>query len=79
MAQLNIVHRGPLRLFGMGGMSWGWGGGAMVGAGVERRLGDRIGVRASVQDYLRRKQNFSHGGQPFTQHQISVQGGIVFK
>ena len=94
VGQLNVVRRGPVRMFAIGGYSWGEQSGPMIGAGVEFWTGDHLGFRATVQDYLARMQGVDcthftydrafceaelHGGNPWVGHQPTVQLGITWR
>jgi hypothetical protein len=58
-AQGNVMRRGPLRPFVVGGMGFGESAGPMFGAGIDVRPGNRrIGVRAAVEDYLAHVEGF---------------------
>ena len=91
--QVNAVRRGAVRPFFLAGLGFGESAGPMVGAGVELRLRDRIGLRASVEDYLARVQGFDcsalgytqsycdanlHGGRSYIGHQLAVRLGLLF-
>jgi hypothetical protein len=93
-AQVNVVRRSPFRIFAMGGFSWGEQSGPMVGAGVELWTRGRLGLRATVQDYLARVEGFGcgtfgldqpycdanfHGGRAYTAHQPTVRIGIIWR
>jgi hypothetical protein len=93
LAQGNIVRRRAFRPFVVGGYGWGEDAGPMFGAGIEWWSG-RLGFRASVQHYRTHVQGFDclhfgytqaqcdadfRGGQPYTQHQPSVQFGVSWR
>ncbi len=51
--QVNVVRRGTFRPFLVGGYGWGELAGPLVGAGLDVRFpARRLGLRASVEDYL---------------------------
>jgi hypothetical protein len=93
-AQGNILRRGPLRPFVVGGMGFGESAGPMSGAGVDVRPGSRqIGVRAAVEDYLDHVAGFDcaaygysqascdaylRGGRAYTGHQVTFRIGVLF-
>jgi hypothetical protein len=89
--QGNLVTRGPVRPFLLGGFGWGESAGPMFGAGVDLASPEhRVGFRVSVEDYLARVSGFDcavfggcqtapHGGRPFTGHQVTVRVGILFR
>jgi hypothetical protein len=92
--QGNVIRRGTVRPFGLAGYGWGESGGPMIGAGVDVRFpGRRIGLRASVEDYLVQVHGFDCGslgytqsycdanlkvGRAYTGHQVSMRFGILF-
>lgn len=92
--QLNVLRRGPVRLFAIGGYSWGEQAGPMIGAGFEFWTGAHFGFRATVQDYLVRIQGVDctyfaydrafceaelHGGNPWVGHQPTLQLGVTWR
>jgi hypothetical protein len=92
--RVNLVRRRLVRVFAVGGYAWGEMGGPTLGGGIELWPKGRIGVRASLQDYLVRVQGFDcaffgmdqpmcnaqfHGGRAFTGHQPSVNVGIIWR
>ena len=93
LAQANVIRRRAVRPFVVGGFGWGEDAGPTFGAGIEVWSG-RVGFRASVQDYRTHVLGFDclslgytqaycdanlRGGKPYTQHQPSVQFGIVWR
>ena len=88
--QGNVVHKGPVRPFVLGGLGWGESAGPMFGGGVEVGPREsRIGLRVAVEDYLARVGGFScvaygcegfpHAGQAYIGHQVTVRVGILFR
>ena len=92
--QVNVIRRGTVRPFGLAGYGWGESGGPMIGAGVDVRFpGRRLGLRASVEDYLVQVGGFDcaslgytqsycdanlKGGRAYTGHQVAMRFGILF-
>lgn len=94
LVQLNIVRHERIRVFGIGGMGWGEQEGPMFGGGLDVWPSRRVGIRATVQDYLVRIQGFDcatlgydrtycdaslHGGSTYTGHQPSFQIGVIWR
>lgn len=88
--QGNLVARGPVRPFVLGGFGWGESAGPMFGGGVDVGPRDRrIGFRFAIEDYLLRASGYDcsvvgcaadpHGGRPFTGHQVTVRVGLLFR
>ena len=93
-AQGNVFRQGPVRPFVLGGLGFGESAGPMFGAGIDVRPGNgRIGLRATVEDYLARVEGFDcaaygysqptcnafpHGGRPYTGHQVTFRVGVLF-
>lgn len=74
--QGNLLPKGPVRPFVLGGVGFGEDGGPMFGAGVELRpSNERLGWRIAVEDYVRRYTAFDG---PKTGHQVAVRVGILF-
>ena len=92
--QLNAVRRRAVRPFFLAGYGFGESAGSIIGGGVELRLRDRrIGLRASVEDYLTAVQGFDcaslgytqshcdeqlHAGRPYIGHQLTLRLGLMF-
>ena len=92
--QVNVIRRGTIRPFALAGYGWGESAGPMIGAGVDVRFpGRRLGLRASVEDYLVQVRGFDcgslgytqsycdanlKGGRAYTGHQVAVRFGILF-
>lgn len=75
--QGNVNPKGDIRPFVVAGLGWGVLAGPMYGAGVELRpVGSRIGLRGSVENYIRHRSSVS--GRT-TENQISVRLGILFR
>ena len=88
--QGNLIARGPVRPFVLGGFGWGESAGPMFGGGVDVAPRDsRLGIRFAVEDYLARVGGYDcgvfgcaadpHGGRPYTGHQLTVRVGILFR
>ncbi len=92
--QVNIVGRGPVRPFLLGGYGFGEDAGPMIGGGVEVRPPNRrLGLRVSVEDYLASVGGFDcvglgytqsycdtnlKGGRADTGHQVTVRIAVLF-
>jgi hypothetical protein len=92
--QVNVIRRGPVRPFLLGGFGFGEDGGPMIGGGVDVRVpNQRIGLRVSVEDYLAHVGGFDcfglgytqaycdanlKGGRPYTAHQTSLRVALLF-
>lgn len=92
--QANVVRRGAVRPFLLAGYGWGESAGMMFGGGVEVRVPNRrIGLRATVEDYVTQVAGFDcgylgysqsycdqslRGGRAYAVHQLAVRVGIVF-
>ena len=92
-AQGNVISKGRVRPFVLGGVGFGESAGPMIGGGVELRpLNRRLGVRVSVEDYLSRIHGLpceSFGLQSYCEanpraahgsleHQMAVRVGVLF-
>ena len=78
VGQFNVLRRGIVRPFAIGGFAWGESSGPMLGGGLELRPRGRIGFRVSVQDYFARVGGY-RGTPDTTAHQVSVQAGISWR
>ena len=91
--QGNLVPRGPIRPFILGGVGFGETAGPMFGGGVELRPpNQRVGLRVSVEDYVVRIGGLDCGSyglqsycdanprdaRGYTEHQVTVRVGVVF-
>jgi hypothetical protein len=93
--QGNLFRAGSFRTFVLGGVGFGVvADGPLFGGGFEvRPPRTRVGVRASVQDYLTKVDGVEcarfgltasycaalpHGGKPYTGHQLALTIGILF-
>jgi len=92
--QVNVVGRRAVRPFVLAGYGWGESAGPMIGGGIELRVpGRRLGLRATVEDYLVRLGGFDcgslgytqsycdaelHGGRAETRHQIATRFSLSF-
>ena len=92
-AQGNLIAKGRVRPFVLGGVGFGESAGPMIGGGVELRpLNRRLGLRVSIEDYLSRIDGLpceSFGLQSYCdanpraahgylQHQVAVRVGVLF-
>lgn len=88
--QGNVIPRGPIRPFVLGGLGWGESAGPMFGGGVDMGpRASRMGFRVAVEDYLANVGGVScaafgcdaipHAGRAYTGHQVTVRAGIVFR
>jgi hypothetical protein len=92
-AQGNLIPKGRVRPFVLGGIGFGEASGPMIGAGVEiRPTNGRHGLRLSVEDYLLRIdglpcQSFGlqsycaanpRQGSGYIEHQVAVRAGVLF-
>ena len=91
--QVNVVRRRAFRPFVLAGYGWGESAGPMIGAGIELRMRGRLGLRATVEDYLERVGGFDcgslgypqaycndalNGGRAQTRHQVATRFALLF-